>query len=325
MVTKPLNNNSQKIMKTLLKSILALSLGVLVLASCDRKEEFIGFFPYVVFDCSSVYTLSESDGSFTLPVRLMNPDGNPFSVTILTEDGTAVSGTHYYISDPETGVLNFAPGDTLKYVTVAVNYIDGYVEPGKVDFSLSLGQATGGVSLGAFRSVGVLINDADHPLSSLIGAWTAVCYDANSPAGSGGTKLEYTMNLSAVDGDVTKLSCDKISPIYDMLGGYLIQADPAICSVSEDRSTLTFDYGQEIIAFSAGNGGQCILGGGCSTTGSGGAGWYIGDSDVVFELQADGSYVNTTGYYFLNDYVWPGYGGFILGETDGYVTTWTKK
>ena len=312
-------------MKTLFKSILALSLGVLVLASCDRKEEFIGFFPYVVFDGASSYSLSESAGSFSVPVRLMNADGNPCSVTITTKDGSAVSGTHYYISDPETGVLNFAAGETLKYVTVAVNHIDGYVEPGKVDFSIGLGQATGGVQLGASNTIEVIVNDAEHPLSALIGAWTAVCYDADSPAGSGATKYEYTINLSPVDGDVTKLACDKISPIYDILGGYLLQADPAICTVAEDKSTLTFDYGQTIIAFSAGNGGQCVLGGGCATTGSSGTGWYINYNDVVFELQPDGSYVNTSGYYFLNDYVWPTYGGFILGEADGYKTTWTKQ
>ena len=312
-------------MKNIFKSILALGLGVLVLASCDRKEEFIGFFPYVVFDGAASYSMSESDGSLTIPVRLMNADGNPFSVTVTSKDGSGISGTHYYISEPETGVLNFAAGDTLKYITVAVSHIDGYVEPGKVNFSLGLGQATNGVEIGASRNIDVTVNDAEHPLSDLIGAWTAVCYDANSPAGSGGSRIEYTLNLSAVDGDVTKLSCDKISPIYDMLSGYLLQADPAICTVAEDRSTLTFDYGQEIIALSAGNGGQCILGGGCSTSGSSGTGWYIGESDVVFERQADGSYVNTTGYYFLNDYVWPTYGGFILGDSDGYKTTWTKK
>lgn len=161
-------------------------------------------------------------------------------------------------------------------------------------------------------------------LSGFIGKWRAECYDANTPAGSGATKYEYIININAVEGDSYKFTVDKIAPIYDVREVYLMQADPAVGTISADKGTLTFDYGQEIISFSSGNGGQCILGGGCSTHGDNGDGFYVDEYDVVFKLQPDGSYVNTTGYYFKNKYVWPSHGGFILGEADGYKTVWTK-
>ena len=197
------------------------------------------------------------------------------------------------------------------------------VEDGKVT-AIQAGSAVISVLTadGSFREDCTV--DVLPSLSNFIGRWRAVCYDASTPAGSGATKYEYIININAVEGDSYKFTVDKIAPIYDVCISYLTQADPAVGTISADKRTLTFDYGQEIISFTSGNGGQCFLGGGCSTHGDDGDGFYIDEFDVVFDLQPDGSYVNTTGYYFKNKFIWPSKGGFILGEADGYKTVWTK-
>ena len=281
--------------------------------------------PYVTFEKDLVYTIREDAAALEIPIRIMNAPGKSFTVQLENVDNTAQVGVHYSLVEPATGVLEFSETDTVKIVKIQPLHVDGYNDPGKWDFSLKIASATENVGVGALSACSITVTDAEHPLSSILGAYSVVCYDVVDSQDGPLQKFEYTMNLSSVDGDVTKVACDKIMPLYETLAGYLSNVKPAIGVVSADRSTITFGYGQEIFAFSAGNGGQCILFGGARVKNGDNYGWYTDEDDVVFTKDADGNYVNDTGFGAINDYVWPTYGGFILGKESGVQTVWTKQ
>lgn len=304
--------------------LLLLAAAALLGYSCDRTDPYIGgddpdnYGAFVTLSQAS-FTVTENAGSFTVPIRVLNNKGTAFKVTVSTTDGTAVNGTHYSIVEPATGVIEFEPADSVKTISFGLTHIPGYAEPGKVEFSFYLSSATGGVEIGALRKGTVTINDADHPLSDLIGAWTVHGYDASD--GTSYRETTYTMNLSAYQGDVTKLYCDAINEMPIQMKGYGFEFPPVYCDVSEDKSTLSFPTGQPGADMGSSNGGVLEL-----TSGYIDNGYYVKDlSAIVFTRQEDGTYRCNDGILWLNDYVWPTYGGYFLGSENGVYTTWTKQ
>ncbi|MDJ0755910.1 MAG: Calx-beta domain-containing protein [Ardenticatenaceae bacterium] len=111
-------------------------------------------------DAPSVITVADSSasetdlvGSIAFTVSLNVASAYPISVSYQTADGTALAGQHY----TETiGVLNFAPGETEKWVTVPIigNDEDG---PNQT-FELVLSGPTN-ASIGDNTAVGTILDD----------------------------------------------------------------------------------------------------------------------------------------------------------------------
>ena len=302
-------------------TILLIAAAALMSFSCDRTDEYVGGegTPFVTLS-QKAFSVREDAGSFTIPIRVVNGNGSAFKVTVSAVDGTAVNGTHYSIIAPATGIVDFGAEDEIQTVTIGLTHIPDYVEPGSVNFSLKLQTATGGVAVGASNTASVTITDADHPLADLIGAWTAHGWDANGNAGNM-TETTYTMNLSAYDGDVTKLYCDGINNMPNVMKGYGFTFPLVYCDVSDDKSTLSFPTGQPGADLGSSNGGVLEL-----TSGYTNNGYYIKDIEaIVFTKQDDGTYRCDDGILWLNNYVWPTYGGYFLGQENGVYTTWTKQ
>lgn len=299
---------------------LAVAASALALAACSDKPEFVGGFTYVTFDGESSYSVSEEAPAFQIPVSVQNAGGKAFRVTVAAEDGTAVGGTNYKVTSPESGVLDFkGDKDEVQYITVAPVKVEGYVAPGKVSFAVALKSATEGVEIGAFNTVDITINDADHPLNDIIGTYTVHCTNLESSSGEM-KAYTYTMHLTAYDGDVTKILCDGICPMAanpPLKGNWSVYGE-----VSEDHKTIVFPNGQASADLGSSNGGVLKL---VYTIfhGSDGTGYYVSDEDVVFTATPTG-FESKCGIGFLNDYVWPSYGAFVLGERDGFKTTWTR-
>lgn len=286
--------------------------------SCDRTNPYHGESSFVTFSCENTYSLREDAGSFVLPIRVIGEHGN-FSVTVSGEDGTAKNNTHYTILEPASGVLGFETQDTVKYVRIGVKHIEGYVEPGSVDFKVNIDNATAGIERGSRRTVAVTITDADHPLSDIIGSWKVKAYDAQS--NSSYSEVNYIMNLKAYDGDVTRVWCDGINSFAQTMKGYGYKINDVYGIVSEDHSTISFPCGQEGGDLGASNGGIVKL-----TSGYINNGYYVKDIDaIVFTRQDDGSYRCDDGILWLNNYVWPTYGGYFLGAENGVFTSWVKQ
>jgi subtilisin family serine protease len=93
--------------------------------------------------------------TFTFNVTLSSASNNTIMVDFDTDDGTATIAGGDYVSN--SGTLEFAPGDTLKTVSVAVN-ADSLVESNESFFVL-LSNATGGATIADDRGQGTIQND----------------------------------------------------------------------------------------------------------------------------------------------------------------------
>lgn len=304
--------------------VLMLAAAALLGNSCDRTDDYIGgddpdnYSAFVTLS-SADYSVREDAGTLKVPVRLINGNGRSFKVTVSATDGTALNGTHYSIADPANGVLEFEPEDSVKVISFGLTHIPGYAEPGRVEFSFTLTSATGGVEIGARREGNVTINDADHPLSDLIGAWTVHGYDSNNDKQTY-REVTYTMHLSAYEGDVTKINCDAINEMPLQMKNYGFTFPPVYAEVSADMKTVSFPTGQKGADMGEDNGGVLELYSGY-TDGS----YRLKDiAAIVFTKQADGTYRCDDGILWVNDYVWPTYGGYFLGSENGVYTSWTK-
>jgi hypothetical protein len=97
----------------------------------------------------SAFSGRASSGVVSIPVIRSGGAAGPAAVEYATSDGSAVSGTDYAAA---VGTLLFAPGETRKWILVAVLPS----APGGNQFSISL-RATDGIALGALTEAPVWI------------------------------------------------------------------------------------------------------------------------------------------------------------------------
>jgi uncharacterized delta-60 repeat protein len=101
-------------------------------------------------------SLVESNSVLTFEVRRSGDASVPATVTVFTQDGTAIAGADYL---PLNTDLTFAAGEWSKTVSVTI-LDDAVVEPTE-QFSLRLTNATGGFSLGQPSTVTISIQNND--------------------------------------------------------------------------------------------------------------------------------------------------------------------
>lgn len=106
-----------------------------------------------------------STQSFT--VSLSNPSYETVSVTFKTVDGTATSADGDYVA--KTQVLTFAPGETVRTVTVTLGK-DTKFEPDE-SFQVQL-SGPGNATLGTASGTGTILNDDGQPTVSIFNAST---------------------------------------------------------------------------------------------------------------------------------------------------------
>jgi len=291
-----------------MKKIYTILTGVALiaaLASCDRKEEFKTV-PFARLGGTD-YSINENGGVLRIPVSVYDNDGGSGSVTFVVKDGTAVEGTDYTVT-PASGVFNFT-GNGTQYIEISVIDRAG-VFTGNLNLTASLTGVSGDLTLSPVTDCSITIADLDHPLADILGAYTATGYGYNFG------NFSYTLHLDNDPDDITKVWCDWIMPFWYNYKSY---GDGAVYGiVSEDHSTITFPVPQTT-TMNVGYGNQELYG--CHYDG----GYYIDEDDIVFTKVSEGVYETKSGIAALDSYVWPSYGGFILGAADGYKTTWTKQ
>ena len=237
------------------------------------------------------------DNKFSLGDGLLQQ----FGVT----DVSAVEGVNYTV-EPASGVLNFT-GNSTEFITFTIINQAG-IYTGNVKFVVDLLSATNNVEVCALTRATVTIEDIDHPLAAILGQYTASCYDLDSG------DIDYTITLSPDEKDVSLVWVDYIVPMFSDYKSY---GDGSIYGkVSADLNTITFPVGQTT-SFNVGYGNMQVLG--CYYD----DGYYTVKEDIVFTRQEDGSFVTDSGICCVDQYVWPGYGGFILGKVNGKQTVWT--
>lgn len=191
-------------MRTLYR-LSALAALAAALLSCDRRETFITG-KYVSLESSSI-SISESVGTFEIPVRVYANDGRDFAVLVRSSDGTATYGEDYELVGMESGRIVFGGTDETRSITVRIlPHLSVFTDD--LDFTVELVSVTDG-TLGMNRTIRVIINDDDHPLKDVIGTYTA--------SGVGyftGEAETWTLSLESVKGDLTSVYVNGITPTF---------------------------------------------------------------------------------------------------------------
>lgn len=297
-----------------LANILIAGAAIFALASCSHVAPYTGE-DFVAFYKGS-YTVNESVGSFKIPVKAYPQSGNAnTSVSFKVVEGTAKAGTNFTV-EPASGVLTFA-GDSTQYVTVNVVDQDG-IFTGDLAFSLEIASTTNDYTFPNFNTVKVTIKDEDHPLLDMFGTYTMKAV-SNSSSGYG--YYSWEMNIGAYDGDVTRIWLDVIAPFFssDFYGSYAPEA-AMYGVVSEDRSTITIPYPQAMVSTAANAFGvneNFVL---YKFDGHNlDASFLTAPDNIVFTLQADGSYQTLDSYGFATpSYVGEGWFYYYMNVFGGF-------
>ncbi len=159
----------------------------------------------------------------TFTISLSNASKQPVTVSYKTVDDTALAGSDY-VAVPAT-VLTFAPGETLKTVTVQVN---GDLLPEAAEtFALVLENPTGG-TIGSPRTIATITDDDTPPELSV-----SATPGSQAEGNSGNKPYTFTVNLS-------RAATVPVTVNYATGGGTATAATDYIAATG----TLTFAAGE---------------------------------------------------------------------------------
>jgi len=128
--------------------------------------------PVISVAAASIVEGNAGTADCSFSVRLSAPAATPVTVSYATADGTATAADQDYAPVTTLQTLTFAPGETVKNVTITVN---GDTKPEADEtFSLVLSEPAGG-TLGTATAVGTIRNDDGVPPPAQ-GSWTIFVY-----------------------------------------------------------------------------------------------------------------------------------------------------
>jgi uncharacterized delta-60 repeat protein/uncharacterized repeat protein (TIGR01451 family) len=140
---------------------------------------------------AATYHVSESAGTVTLTVERTGGTLGAASVDFTTANGTATSPANY---TAVSGTLNFAPAESVKFITVSIS--DNAVTNVDRTFTVSLFAPTGGATLGTPSAAEVVIDDNDSVVS-----FSSAIYSVNENGGS----ARITVNRSGGASDLVSV------------------------------------------------------------------------------------------------------------------------
>ncbi len=213
------------------KIILLLNVFALcLLASCNPNKiaEFDDKDAFVAFGGAN-YAITEDGTSIKVPVTLASVKGLDATVTVEGVDGTAKAGVDYNIA---TSSLQFNSTTRTAYVEVSIINRPGEYT-GDLNFTLKFGNL-GGLNAGFQSTTTITINDLDHPLSFILGEYTA------SGVSYWDGPITWTMTLKKDPADDSKVWFDNIFGDSGWAGD-----DTMFYGVvSQDKTTITIPLGQ---------------------------------------------------------------------------------
>ncbi|HHU97477.1 MAG: hypothetical protein QM237_08260 [Bacteroidota bacterium] len=216
--------------------------GILLLGACNLNEypKFDDADAFVAFYGASFsvneFEVDENNDTIIptlrVPVRLTSLSGLPSTVGFEVIDGTAVAGRDFALKGGAS-VLNFDGNDPVRYIEFDVLPHIGEFTGDRV-FSIAL-TSSGDVNMGGNDTVSVTILDQDHPLSAMLGKYTAV----GTSLFNGPQSWVVTIDKDP-DGDVGKVW------ITNFVVGGSSPSTPLYGLVDEDMTELMIPVGQTI-------------------------------------------------------------------------------
>jgi len=211
---------------------------VAALASCNRELTFQHHSFISMYGGSK--TFAEDAGNITVPVSIYN-NKNGATITVKCTDRTAVSGTNYQLVEPASGVLNAAPGDTVKHLDIKLLARPGILD-GNHTFNVAIDSKSDDVEVGAHDNVTITIKDNDHPLVDFFGDYTmqAICANSNN----GLSYPSWDVEVGPDDADVTHLVFSNMTYFSAVAYNSYTGDCPVYGIVSDDKKTITFPFPQ---------------------------------------------------------------------------------
>lgn len=279
--------------------------AALTIASCDinKLPTFDDADAFVAFQVSSA-SIAEDGGTLEIPVMLTSLSGISGSVDfeIVSDSLGAKEGTHFDIVN-SSKTLSFTKDSTTQ--KIVLNVIDNDTFGGDVKCTIKLTNSKG-VNIGASKSCLVTIEDNEHPLAFILGAYagkgTSQFYDEE----------EWAAKTEKDASDLTKiwitgLVPDTSNPIYGTVNAEHTEISIPVGQLIHPHSTydITFEAyhcengergdglntGESVIGKIAADGTLSFpdywLGGYATnkSTGAGAGWWDLMHDDVVLKKQ----------------------------------------
>lgn len=209
-----------------------------MLASCDKNEPnvFDDKDAFVAFDAVSVSyneDYSNEGATFKIPVTLASVKGLEETVKfeiVTPEQKAAVAGVNYELVTT-TGVLSFDAENRTQYIEFKTMPDGEYT--GDLKFSVKL-LPSETLAVGAESECTVTISDIDHPLTFMLGAYTATGVNFwNGPT-------TWTMTLYKDAEDDHKVWIDNLFE----KASWAAEDTRYYGIVSDDNTTLNIPFGQ---------------------------------------------------------------------------------
>lgn len=217
---------------------LTLLASVALLGACNLNEtpEFDDADAFVAFGGIS-FSAEETAEVLKVPVRLTSLNNLSTTVTYEVIDSTAIAGRDYELSGGAT-VLNFDGKEPVQHIEINILPHEGEFTGDRI-FGIAL-KSAGNVNLGSNDTVFVKILDLDHPLSAILGSYTAV----GTSYFNGTESWTVTIEKDPA-GDVSKVW------ITNLVAGGSSPSTPLYGVVNEDKTELKIPVGQKIAVSSS--------------------------------------------------------------------------
>ena len=207
--------------------------SIALFGACNLNESpvFNDADAFVAFGGTS-FSAEETDGVLEVPVRLTSLDGISTAVTFEVFDSTAVAGIDFELSGGAT-VLNFDGSDPVQNIEFNILPHEGEFTGDRV-FGIAL-KSAGEANLGGNDTVYVTILDLDHPLSAILGTYTAV-----GTSYYNGTESWTVTITKDPEGDVSKVW------ISNLVAGGSSASTPLYGVVNEEKTELKIPVKQTV-------------------------------------------------------------------------------
>ncbi len=234
-----------------MKQIRYISLFVgaaVLLASCDKNEpvSFDDRNAFAAFDNTTLYVSEDAKENLLIPVTLASVKGLEETIKfeiVELEQGDpkgARKGVNFELVTT-SGVLSFDAEHRTQYIEIKPLYYPEYT--GDLSFSIKLVDSET-LPAGSENVCKVIVNDIDHPLSFLLGEYTAT--GVNQWDGP----TEWTMTLYKDEKDDTMVWIDNL---FDD-AGWASEDTRYYGVVNADKTVLNIPFGQEsVYKYSNGN------------------------------------------------------------------------
>lgn len=284
-------------MKNIIKYIAGITFAAsLVGCNLNPLPKFNDADAFVSFDVTNV-SVNEDAGTVTLPLTIASLDARKTTVSYELVDGTAKQGQNFEGED-ESAVLSFDGTSRTGNIVVKIKNDAGHYT-GDLTFSVKLITAAG-LNLGASSECTVTIADLDHPLSPILGTYTASANDYFA-----GAVATWTVTLMKDPSDTKVVWVDGFTSTFS--GSYPGKEWRIYGNVSDDLKTITFPCGQTLADQVGSNSVSLwLFGGGSSVSQSGNVVFEATETGFASENGCGMGFISDSGGVSLYDLLMPG-------------------